>query len=80
MVANYHVMVTGKHFSNQKPRSELIKHSDKSSFCQNITYGPRPPGGPQHLTEAYFDSTHNLRTGEYFGVDVISSKVSQTEL
>ena len=32
MVANYHVIVTGKHRSNQKPRSELIEHSDESSF------------------------------------------------
>ena len=29
---------------------------------------------------AYFYSTHNFGTGEHFGFDVISSKVSQTEL
>ena len=29
---------------------------------------------------AYYDSTHNFGTGEHFGFDVISSKVSQTEL
>ena len=28
---------------------------------------------------AYIDSTHNFVTGENFGFDVISSKVSQTE-
>ena len=29
---------------------------------------------------AYYDSTHNFGTGEHFSCDVISSKVSQTEL
>ena len=29
---------------------------------------------------AYFYSAHKFRTGEYFGFDVISLKVSQTEL
>ena len=29
---------------------------------------------------AYFYSAHNLGTWEHFGFDVISSKVSQTEL
>ena len=29
---------------------------------------------------AYFYSTHNFGTGEHFGFDVISLKVSQTEL
>ena len=29
---------------------------------------------------AYYDSTHNFRAGEHFGFDLMSSRVSQTEL
>ena len=66
----------GKQFSDQQPRFELSEHSKECYFCVIWPLA----SGPLKAPEAWLRLSNGNGTGEHFGFDVTSLKVSQIEL